>query len=126
MRTLSEDYISEAQRLLAELDRMNFGIKSALWLYREDTDRWTLLLATPRVDKEGLRKAYEGLWALVNDLPTRPKLGPSEVTLVGTHDRLIERLRRMMRVDEPGQSARLTNINLNNEYIDDALVLRST
>jgi hypothetical protein len=94
--TLVENQIDAGRALLGRLKNLNFPIAAACWAKSTEEDRWTLYIASPRVDEKGRSEAYREV------IDARRSVGSgwltsSDVELVGTkapaaHD-AVERLR---------------------------------
>ena len=57
-RALVESDIEDGRRLIDSLDKTEFPIAAALWLYSPDSDDWRLTIASDLVDRLGPLKTY--------------------------------------------------------------------
>lgn len=116
---LVEGSIDAGARLLAELDDSGFPVSAALWFYLADVDRWSLFIASPRVDVLGQRAAYFELRERLSEDAAVPL---RDIALVGDHERLIELFRSAISVDD--SAVRFTDNVINGVLIQDAVIYR--
>ncbi len=77
--------LNDGRKVLRLLTMSNFPLAGACWAKRYDEDRWTLYVATPRVDNPGISVAYSELLKLLPALED-VEVTNSDITLVGlTH-----------------------------------------
>lgn len=96
-----------------------FPARGALWLFQPDSGEWHLLIATPRVDEVGPRKAYEELTDV-----TRHVAADSEqllrIELISPRLPFYEALRSVFGKTASVEGARLGNTQIGGMYINDA------
>jgi len=96
-----------------------FPVDGALWLSRSESDVWHLLIATPRVDEIGRKKAYEELSEISRRLP-----GDSaqffRIELISPREPLYQALRSVFGKTASVEGARLGNTQIAGMYINDA------
>jgi hypothetical protein len=80
--TLVEHQIDDVPKLIDQLNRDNFDVKAASWLYTSEADQWFPYLASDMVDQKGMIEAYKAVYKAMQQLP-RLSIGPFEVKLVG-------------------------------------------
>lgn len=56
---LTREMIKLGKDMSLRLREKSFELVCSLWLYNPESNRWHLVLASPVVDREGPRKAYE-------------------------------------------------------------------
>lgn len=115
--------VAEGKRLVEALDESDFPVNSALWFLSE-TEVWRLLLASPVVDSEGPRAAYEGLQDFLNRSSPKYEIALDEVTLLSPRDALIGLLRGAVVTGSGVSEVRFTENSINNVFIEDALIYR--
>jgi len=108
-------------RMLYQALRENtrFPAHGAFWLFQSDPGEWHLLIATPRVDQVGPRKAYEELAEVTRSIvadPTRLL----RVELISPKLPLYQALRSVFAKTASVEGARLGNTQVGGMYIDDA------
>jgi hypothetical protein len=119
--------IQEGSRLLKALDEAGIDVRSAMWLYDPDADRWRLVLAMPLVDERGPAAAFAHIQRALN------QIGPSdvrlqEISVVSPKDQTIRAVRGLINTG-PGPAVsqvRLVQNAVGSVLIEDALVYRST
>ena len=95
-----------------------FPVHGALWLLESDKG-WRLLLATPRVDEVGPRKAYEQLGNITRGFVP----GATQqlmIELISPGLPLYQALRRIFGQTASVEGARLGNTQVDGMYIDGA------
>ena len=95
-----------------------FPALGVFWLL-DSENGWRLLVATPRIDEVGRRKAYEELGNLTRGVvpgPTQPLL----VELISPKTPLYQALRSVFGKTASVEGARLGNTQVGGMYIDDA------
>jgi hypothetical protein len=96
-----------------------FPVDGALWLSQSESDAWHLLVATPRVDEIGPRKAYEELSKITRRL--RVDSGQlSRVELISPRQPFYQALRSVFGKTATVEGARLGNTQIGGKYINDA------
>jgi hypothetical protein len=96
-----------------------FPAHGALWLSQSESDAWHLLVATPRVDEIGPRKAYEELFRVAQRLPSSSEQ-LSRIELVSPRQPLYQALRSVFGKAASVEGARLGNTQIGGKYIHDA------
>lgn len=95
-----------------------FPAQGMLWLL-ESENGWRLLIATPRVDEVGPRKAYEELGNITRGVV--PGAGqPWKIELISPRIPLYQALRRTFGKTASVEGARLGNTQVEGMYIDEA------
>lgn len=95
-----------------------FPACGVLWLL-ESENGWRLLIATPKVDEVGRRKAYEELGSLTRGVVP----GPNQllrIELISPKDPLYQALRAVFGKTKSVEGARLGNTQVGGIYIEDA------
>jgi hypothetical protein len=94
--TLVESNIGLGWRLLKALDDDKFPVTAAFWYYLDDAEDWRLFIASPVVDQEGSRAAYDRILSTNRKVAHRrarvSMLSASEITAVGTRDPIVRSL----------------------------------
>jgi len=96
-----------------------FRANGALWLFQPESGGWHFVIATPRVDEVGPRKAYEEL----SDITRRVPADSSEllkIELVSPRQPFYEALRSVFGKTASVEGARLGNTQIGGMYINDA------
>jgi hypothetical protein len=96
-----------------------FPANGALWLFDRESGEWHLLIATPRVDEVGARKAYEELSAITRRLPA-DSTQLLRIELVSPKQPLYRALRSVFGDTASVEGARLGSTQIGGMYIDDA------
>ncbi len=96
-----------------------FPANGALWLSHSDSDAWHLLIATPRVDEIGPRKAYEELSNITQRLSANSDQ-LSRIELISPRQPLYQALRSVFGKTASVEGARLGNTQIGGKYINNA------
>ena len=80
--TLVEFQIDAGQRLLVQLLRDGFRVKTSFWAKTAEEGIWFLYVASPIVEEKGLAGAYRDLQSSLQRLQGIP-LSLSEIKLIG-------------------------------------------
>jgi hypothetical protein len=96
-----------------------FPANGALWLSQSESGRWHFLIATPRVDEIGPRKAYEEL----SDITRGIAADSSQllrIELISPKQPFYQALRSVFGKTASVEGARLGNTQIGGMYINDA------
>src|SRR5438309_1585911 len=96
-----------------------FPAKGALWLFQSESGEWHLLIATPRVDEIGPRKAYEELADITRNIPA-DSAQLLRIELISPRLPFYQALRSVFGKTASVEGARLGNTQVGGIYIDDA------
>jgi hypothetical protein len=121
---LVETTITDASRLIDELDEAGFPIRAALWLYNAEVPLWRLVLASPQVDQLGPLEAYKRVQQILRTNTHQLRL--SEISLLGPNAPLIEAIRTLLAGVADVSGRRLAGTGTNGVYIDDSYIYRLT
>lgn len=84
--------IEGGRTLLKALEKVDFGVRAALWLYSSDSGRWRLMLGSPLVDQEGPKSAYTVVQSELAKLKPRSRISLWDISVAGLSDDLIRAL----------------------------------
>lgn len=122
---LVKEDIQEGIRLIEALDKAGFQVEAAIWFYFTDSGEWRLLIASPFVEKNGPKKAYNFIQGVLTK--SSPPLGISlkDISAVSPKHHLISLLRIAIGSTGRGISdIRFTRNVINNTLIEDAYIYR--
>lgn len=94
--TLVDADILAGGALIDALDRSGFVVTSALWYFDADRGEWTLLLATPIVDRLGPKTAYRRLRETLDSTRgdvTADRIAPDDIAIVSPSSQIIRAVR---------------------------------
>jgi hypothetical protein len=124
--TLVDADMKAGEALLNRLDETKFDVKAALWFYMPDSEEWRLILASPTVDAEGPKKAYEKVQSQLQGLDQGYELSLQNISLVSPNDNLIKVLKSAIKTGKKISHIRFTRNVINNVFIEDAYIYRLT
>jgi hypothetical protein len=122
--TLVDADMKAGEALLSKLDEIEFNVKAALWFYVQDSEEWRLIIASPIVDKDGPKKAYEKVQSQLQELDGRYELSLRNISLVSPGDKLIKALKSVFKLDKAISHIRFTRNVVNGVFIEDAYIYR--
>ena len=118
--------LTDAGRLLIELlDRTRLEIRSALWLYRSESEDWVLVVAVPDAVSKGPRAVYrkiERIFSLNRSALLPLKL--ADVVVMVPNDPLLTLLSRAIQTGPSISEIRFSQNRIGDTLIEDALIYR--
>jgi len=124
--TLVEADMEAGKALLKKLDEVKFKVKAALWLYMPDPEEWRLVLASPSIDTDGPKRAYETVQSQLQGIGQKDILSLQNISLVSPRDKLIKALKSVIKTGKEISHIRLTRNVINGLFIEDAYIYRLT
>jgi hypothetical protein len=124
--TLVDADMKAGEALLNKLDETEFDVKAALWFYMPDSEEWRLILASPTVDSDGPKKAYEKVQSELQGLDQGYELSLQNISLISPSDNLIKVLKSAVKTGKKISHIRFTRNVINNVFIEDAYIYRLT
>jgi hypothetical protein len=122
--TLVDADMKAGEALLSRLDDIKFNVKAALWFYVQESEEWRLIIASPIVDKDGPKKAYEKVQSQLQELDGGYKLSLRNISLVSPGDKLIKALESVIKTGKSISHIRFTRNVVNGLFIEDAYIYR--
>ena len=80
------------------LRERGFELVCSLWLYHPESNRWRLVLASPIVDREGPRKAYEIIEQILQE-NWEMGIWLRDISAVSPSDPLVQALRSLGKIE---------------------------
>lgn len=99
-------------------DNKTFPAQGMFWLL-ESENGWRLLIATPRIDQVGRRKAYEELAAITRGVVPGANQ-PLRIEIISPREPLYQALRAVFGNTASVEGARLGNTQVGGMFIEDA------
>jgi len=121
---LVETYIEDGRRLLDSLDKIEFPVAAALWLYSPDSDDWRLTIASDLVDRLGPLQTYRQVQTVLTTLPPESRLALKDISVVSPKSPLIQAIRSVARAAPDGHEFRLRQNTINGMFVENAYVYR--
>jgi hypothetical protein len=118
--------VKAGEALLNKLDRTKFDVKAALWFYMPDSEDWRLIIASPTVDAEGPKKAYEKVQSQLQELEQQYVLTLANISVVSPSDNRVNILKAAVNTGPGVSHIRFTGNVINNVFIEDAYIYRLT
>lgn len=115
--------IRMGEELLSILDRAQFPVTGATWIYSEDIEDWQLYLRTPEAERDRIAALTRIAAAMDAEGDLRPRLDLTRVKMVPPKDFVMAAIGRTVKAD--GKVPVRFNSNLvDGTIIGDALVYR--
>ncbi len=124
-KVLVEKDIIDGRQLVDALIKKGFIIKSALWLYDNESRNWELVIASPFFDEFGPKKTYSFIGSVIDELTPKPDFNIINISAVSSENRLIKKLEQAFKVKDSKTGVRFSSNYVFGEHIDDALIYRS-
>ena len=122
---LVDSLVKAGKTLVERLDDAGLNPSAALWLYRSETDNWTLVFATDEAQEHGVRAAYAQIQPVFREYESDLQpLKFDDITAVSPDEAIILTIGKIIHAGPELSTIRLTNNYVNNFLIDDALVYR--
>ncbi|MEX1253352.1 MAG: hypothetical protein WEE64_03335 [Dehalococcoidia bacterium] len=122
-RTLVDHDIIYGNDLVKALDASRFEVDAAYWYYLSDPDRWRLIIASPIVDREGPRKAYDRILTVLEGMPS-PKIAFDQVSVVSPRDHVVRSLSRAAKTGPETAGMRISRSTIDGVFVEDAYIYR--
>jgi len=116
---------ASGRRLVELLDKARVNLRSALWLYRPESEDWVLVLALPEVASQGPRAAYRRIERVFSS--DRAELAPlklDDVMVVMPTDPLLQLLGHTIQTGPSISEIRFSQNRIGDTLIEDALIYR--
>jgi hypothetical protein len=99
--------------------QQTFPVRGALWLFDPDSEKWNLVIASPRVEQIGVRDTYRELAAIIADVPARDSQW-LQLQLVGPSDPTYNALRSAFGETFSTEGGRLNHSMVNGVFVEHA------
>ncbi|MBI4201769.1 MAG: hypothetical protein HY532_01460 [Chloroflexi bacterium] len=120
---LSPERIKAGQELIARLGSSGLSVEASFWLYSSETNRWTLVIASPLVTNHGPRKAVEILLRALDTMPQEmARVLGNDLTVMEHNKPLVVGFYRMREQGLMGKGQWSGHAVINGEYVEDAYV----
>jgi len=124
---LVDRFVAAGRKLVELLDTAQLDIKSAIWLYRAESEDWVLLLAVPGAERQGPRLVYERIYdVFVGNLDDLKPLSFEDVVVMSPDEPLPQLFRRALHTGPGISEIRFSGNRIDSTLIEDALIYRST
>jgi len=122
---LTSEMIQLGKDVLNRLDDTELDIRSALWFYLEDSEKWRLILATPQVRVEGPKKVYQQVKRVLSQIESeRTVIDLKDISVVEENHSIIKIISAAVGKISGVSEERFSRNTINGHYIEDALIYR--
>ena len=123
---LRQEMIAAGRELVELLDRNDFDVTCALWLFTSEANDWRLVLASPLVDLEGPKKVYGRIQTMLSMVPEEfASLSLRKISVTSPEDRFIKVLRSAIGTDRGIHDIRFSRSRINDVFVEDAYIYRA-
>lgn len=120
---LTAEMISSGAKLTRKLDAAGWEPTASFWLYETENARWRLVLASPKVEQEGPKKAYETIARTLSQMDLQ-SLELTFITVVSSDHPLVNLLASAVNTGPTITGVRFSQNTINGKFIDDAYLYR--
>jgi len=122
---LTSEMIEHGKEVIRKLDSAELEIRSALWLYLEDPEKWRLILASPIVRIDGPKKVYKKVkQVLASKALDTNIIDLSDISVVEDNHSLIKLMSNAIGQVPELSEVRFSRNTIQGHYIEDALIYR--
>jgi hypothetical protein len=123
---LTKELIDAGAELVRRLDERGLTPDAAFWLYSPEEQTWKLLLAEPKLAKEGPKSAYSKVQKILETYADElGSLKLNDLVLEKPDARIVELIRKAVRTGRGISGIRFRNNVVEGTLIDDAYVYRT-
>ncbi len=122
---LTEEMKSAGATLTRALDEANWPVVASFWYYESDDNRWKLMLASPRVSTEGLKKAYGAVIHALDALH-QPRSNVNHITVIEPDHPLVEKLASAVQTGWTIGGIPFSRQAISGSIVEDAYLYRMT
>jgi hypothetical protein len=119
-RPLLTEVIDEGRRLIRELSERGFEIDAAFWMFRSESERWRMTIATPHYEREGPRKAYSRLISAYDSVSPPLRIEITDIAVTSGEDRLVKALQSCFLFKRETVDTVIEHASLDGEYVEAA------
>ena len=121
--SLTKEMIEAGANVLRHLNKANFNVQAALWIYRLESNSWRLVLALPEVEKDGPLKSYTKIRRILSQIPdTQPRLTLSDIKVSETNHGLITALRNQNSLANKEFPQYVYHVGGNDHHVDEGYI----
>jgi hypothetical protein len=121
-QTLTKEMIDEGASLLKRLDAEKAKITAAFWFYLENSDTWTLIIASPMVQSQGPKELYGQIQKLLSN---GSALSLRDISVLPSDDPIPKLLSAAVKTGANDISGiRFSRNTINGHFIEDAYIYR--
>jgi len=122
---LTNEMVNAGRNLLKKLDLSDLEISSAFWFYMEDSEKWRLVISSPKVKMEGPKKVYLKVQNVLEKMEGGDvKLNLRDISVVEEDHSLIKLIGKGVATGSGISEIRFSRNTINGHYIEDALIYR--
>jgi hypothetical protein len=128
---LTPEMITVGREMSLRLREKGFKLVCSLWLYHLDSNSWRLVLASPIVDSEGPRRAYEIIEQILQE-NWEMGIWLRDISAVSPSDPLVQALRSLGKIEllnpyyapspRVDVGRRYTRSRLGDAFVEDAYI----
>ena len=120
---LTKEMIDAGANVLRYLNKANFDVQAALWIYRLESNSWRLVFALPEVEREGPLKSYTKIRRILSQIPdTQPRLNLSDIKVFKTNHGLITALRKRNSLANKELPQHVYHVGGNDHHVDEGYI----
>lgn len=122
---LTPEMVTAGKNLINYLDKSEIGISSAFWFYMEDSEKWRLILSSPKVKSDGPKKVYLEIQKCIEELGKEGTIiNLRDISVVEQEHSLIKLISKGIITGDGISEIRFSRNTINGHYIEDAMIYR--
>jgi len=115
--------VQGGEALTRKLVEQGWPVVLAFWSFERDENQWKLIFASPNVNVDGPKKAYEAIQKALLAI-TEHFTDLQYITVVAPDHPLVKTLAAVLPTDSETKGVRVSRNMINGRYIDDAYLYR--
>ena len=120
---LTKEMIDAGANVLRHLNKADFDVQAALWIYRLESNSWRLVFALPEVEKDGPLKSYTKIRRILSQIPdNQPRLTLSDIKVSETNHGLITALRKRNSLANKEFPQHVYHVGGNDHHVDEGYI----
>ncbi len=120
---LLEKDLETGRQLIDLLKRQSFNFNHVFWLFREERERWQLVIVSPLVDQKGFMEIYKGLVENIRNASFVTEI--RNLTLLSPNDKYSKGIDETLKKYPVGSDLHEKGIVLEGVYYDGVYIYRS-
>jgi hypothetical protein len=120
---LTENMVRGGEALTRKLDELGWPVVASFWYFEPDDNRWKLMIASPKVNLDGPKEAYEAIQGALSTLQDH-FTDLQYITVVQPDHPIVQTLAAAIPTGPAIVGMRFSQNTINGRFIDDAYLYR--
>ncbi len=120
---LTDNMVMDGEQLVKKLLDTDLNIRAAFWLYLKESDKWRLMIATPKVGADGPISVYKKLQSILKEFDKETlNFTLSDLSVVKPNNEVVQLLKGVFGPTDGVKQIRFSKNAINTHYIEDSLL----